>query len=114
MLSDPPPSPAGQPNELSPTELAARAGISPEEVERLVDFGILVPRGEGRPYRAADVLKVRVARACEAGGLPTEGMAEAIRAGLLSFAFVESWPFEPESSRSPQTHFELAEEVALP
>lgn len=38
----------------------------------------------------------------------------AIRAGLLSFAFVESWPFEPESSRSPQTHLELAEEAGLP
>lgn len=114
MASDASPSPASQPNELSPTELATRAGISPEEVERLVEFGILVRRGGGRPYRAADVLKVRVARACEVGGLPMEGMAEAIRAGLLSFAFVESWPFEAESSRSPQTHLELAEEAGLP
>src|SRR5262245_27607467 len=71
MVSDPPLSAAGQPNELSPTELAARAGISPEEVARLVDFGILVPRGEGRPYRAADVLKVRVARV--RGGRPADG-----------------------------------------
>ena len=104
--------PAGQ-EELSPTELAARAGVSPEEVERLVNFGILVPRGGGRPFRAADALKVRVARACETGGLPMEGMAEAIRAGLLSFAFVESWPFEHESSRRPQTQLELAEEAGL-
>jgi class 3 adenylate cyclase len=42
-----------------------------------------------------------------------EGMAEAVRAGLLSFAFVESWPFERWSSRRPQTHLELAEEVGL-
>jgi adenylate cyclase len=112
-MSDASPSPAGQPNELSPTELAARAGISPSEVERLTGCGILVPREGPRPFRAADVLKVRVARACEAGGLPMEGMAEAIRAGLLSFAFVESWPFEPESSRKPQTHLELAEEAGL-
>ena len=108
------PSPAGQPEELAPAELAARAGISPEEVERLVASGVLVPRDGTRPFRTADVLKVRVARACEAGGLPMEGMAEAIRAGLLSFAFVESWPFGPESSRRPQTHLELAEEARLP
>jgi class 3 adenylate cyclase len=105
--------PAGQPDELSPTELAARAGISPEEVERLVTCGILVRRDGSRPFRAIDALKIRVARACEEGGLPMEGMAEAVRAGLLSFAFVESWPFERWSSRRPQTHLELAEEVGL-
>lgn len=105
--------PAGQPDELSPAELAAKAGVSPEEVERLVTFGILVPRDGSRPFRAIDALKIRVARACEEGGLPMEGMAEAVRAGLLSFAFVESWPFERWSSRRPQTHLELAEEVGL-
>ena len=113
VLSGESPSSAGEPHELSPTELAARAGIPPSEVERLVRFGILVPRDGSRPFRAVDALKIRVARACEAGGLPMEGMAEAVRAGLLSFAFVESWPFEPQSSRRPQTHLELAEEAGL-
>jgi adenylate cyclase len=108
------PSPGEQPEELAPAELAARAGISPEELERLVAYGVLLPRDGTTPFRTADVLKVRVARACEAGGLPMAGMAEAIRAGLLSFAFVESWPFEPEGSRQPQTHLELAEEAGLP
>jgi adenylate cyclase len=105
--------PAGPPDELSPVELAARAGVSPEEVERLVTCGILVRRDGSQPFRAIDALKIRVAKGCEEGGLPMEGMAEAIRAGLLSFAFVESWPFEPWSSRRPQTHLELAEEVGL-
>jgi adenylate cyclase len=114
VVSGASPSPAGRPDELSPTELAARAGISPSEVERLVGFGILVPRDGSRPFRAVDALKIRVARACEEGGLPMEGMAEAVRAGLLSFAFVESWPFEPWGSRRPQTHLELAEEAGLP
>jgi hypothetical protein len=114
VWSDVTPSPAEQPDELASGELAVRAGVSPLEVERLIGCGILVPREGPRPFRAADVLKVRVARACEAGGLPMEGMAEAIRAGLLSFAFVESWPFELESSRMPQTHLELAEEAGLP
>ena len=104
-------SPAGQPGELSSEELAARAGIPSEEVERLVELGILVPREGSRPFRAVDALKIRVARGCEEGGLPLDGMAEAVRAGNLSFAFVESWPFEPWSSRGPQTHLELAEGV---
>jgi class 3 adenylate cyclase len=114
VIPDATSSPAGQPDELSPEELASRAGISAEEVERLVELGILVPRDGSRPFRAVDALKIRVARGCEEGGLPMEGMAEAVRAGNLSFAFVESWPFEPWSSRGPQTHLELAEEVGLP
>jgi adenylate cyclase len=101
--------------ELSGAELAARAGVGEEEIQRLVSHGVLVPRaGRVAPFRAVDVLKVRVARACEEGGLPMEGMAEAIRAGHLSFAFVESWPFERWATRGPQTHAELATEVGLP
>jgi adenylate cyclase len=114
VIPDTTSSPAGQPDELSTDELAARAGTPPEEVERLVELGILVPREGGRPFRAVDALKIRVARGCEEGGLPLEGMAEAVRAGNLSFAFVESWPFEPWSSRGPQTHLDLAGEVGLP
>jgi adenylate cyclase len=101
--------------ELSGAELAARAGVGEQEIQRLVTHGVLVPRaGRVAPFRAVDVLKIRVARACEEGGLPMEGMARAIRAGHLSFAFVESWPFERWATRGPQTHAELAAEVGLP
>jgi adenylate cyclase len=101
--------------ELSGAELAARAGVGEEEIQRLVTHGVLVPRqGPMAPFRAGDVLKIRVARACEEGGLPMEGIARAIRAGHLSFAFIESWPFERWAARGPRTHAELAEEVGLP
>jgi adenylate cyclase len=101
--------------ELSGAELAARAGVGDEEIQRLVTHGVLVPRrGRGAPFRAVDVLKIRVAQACEEGGLPMEGMAKAIGTGHLSFAFVESWPFERWAARGPATHAELAEEVGLP
>jgi hypothetical protein len=43
-----------------------------------------------------------------------EGIAKAIRAGHLSFAFIESWPFERWAARGPRTHAELATEVGLP
>jgi adenylate cyclase len=101
--------------ELSGAALAARAGVGEQEIQRLVSHGVLVPRqGRGAPFRAVDVLKIRVARACEEGGLPMEGMARAIREGHLSFAFVESWPFGPWAARGPRTHAELAAEVGLP
>ena len=107
---------AGAPSseELSGAELAARAGVEEREIQRLVAHGVLLPRaGRAAPFRAADLLKIRVARACEEGGLPMEGMARAIRDGHLSFAFLESWPFEHWAARGPQTHAELATEVGL-
>jgi adenylate cyclase len=108
---------AGAPSseKLSGAELAARAGVGEQEIQRLVTHGVLVPRqGHGTPFRAVDVLKIRVARAREEGGLPMEGMAKTIQAGRLSFTFVESWPFERWAARGPGTHAELATEVGLP
>src|SRR5512132_261495 len=109
------PATAPSSEELSGAELAARAGVGEQEIQRLVTHGVLVPRqGPGAPFRAVDLLKIRMARACEEGGLPMAGMTKAIRAGHLSFAFVESWPFEPWAARGPWTHAELATEVGLP
>ena len=100
--------------ELTRSALAARAGVSDDEVRRLIDHGVLVPRDADPPFRTADILKIRVARACEEGGLPMSAMAEAIRKGLLSFAFVDTWPFEREGEDLHQTHAELSAEVGLP
>ena len=100
---------------LSRSELAATAGVREDEIDRLVEAGILVERAtrEG-PFRGVDVLKIRVARACEEGGLPIQAMAAAVQEGRLSFAFLETWPFEAETARGPQTQADLAAEVGLP
>jgi len=74
---------------------------------------VVVPRDDDPPFRTADILKVRVARACEDGGLPMAGMTEAIRRGMLSFAFVDTWPFERDAGRERQTHSELAQELGI-
>ena len=73
---------------LSATELAELAGATKAEVERMVGLGILVARDRAGPFRATDVQKVRLAAACEQAGLPMAGIASAIRAGRLSFAFL--------------------------
>jgi adenylate cyclase len=98
---------------LTMSQLTARAGVPEAEIQRLIDHGVVVPRDEDPPFRTADILKVRVARACEDGGLPMAGMAEAIRKGLLSFAFVDVWPFEREGAGEHQTHGELAKETGV-
>src|SRR5919108_548846 len=81
-----------------------RAGVTEAEVERLVDFGVLVARDGVGPFLETDVQKVRLARACEQAGLPMEGIASAIRAGRLSFAFLEAAPFRRWAVRSARTY----------
>jgi hypothetical protein len=49
--------------------------------------------GPALPVLETDVRKVRLATACQQAGLPMDGIAAAIRAGRLSFAFLEAAPY---------------------
>jgi hypothetical protein len=84
--------------------LAELAGVTEAEVGRLVDLGVLEVRRGGGPFLEADVQKVRLATACERAGLPMVGIAAAIRAGRLSFAFLEAAPYRRWAARSGRTY----------
>jgi adenylate cyclase len=99
---------------LSTAELAELAGAPETEVDRMVGLGILVPRDRSRPFLATDVQKMRLAKACEQAGLPMEGIASAIRAGRLSFAFLEASPFRRWAVRSAQTYQAVSQETGMP
>jgi adenylate cyclase len=99
---------------LSASELAELAGATKAEVDRMVALGILVPRDRSRPFLATDVQKVRLARACEQAGLPMEGIASAIRAAGLSFAFLEASPFRRWAVRSRRTYRQVSQETGVP
>ena len=64
-------------NGLSASGLADLAGTTTVEVQRLVEFGILVPRDGAEPFLDTDVQKVRLAAGCEQAGLPMEGIGRA-------------------------------------
>ena len=99
---------------LSAAELAELAGVTPAEVERLAGLGILIAREGAGPFRASDARKVRLAMACEDAGLPLEGIGTAIRAGLLSFAFLEAAPFRRWAVRSARTYRQVSQETGVP
>src|SRR6266511_3829210 len=101
-------------NGLSAARLADLAGVTAAEVERLVDLGVLVARDGGEPFLEVDVPKVRLAAACERAGLPMEGIAAAIRAGRLSFAFLEAAPFRRWAVRSGRTYRQVSQETEIP
>jgi adenylate cyclase len=101
-------------NALSPSALADLAGVTAVEVQRLVELGILVAREGAGPFRESDVQKVRLAAACEQAGLPMEGIAAAVRAGRLSFAFLEAAPFRRWAVRSGRTYRQVSQETGVP
>ncbi len=101
-------------NGLSASGLADLAGTTPAEVERLVDLGILVARDGADPFLETDVQKVRLATACEQAGLPMDGIAAAIRAGRLSFAFLETQQYRRWAVRSARTYRQVSEETGVP
>jgi adenylate cyclase len=101
-------------NGLSAAGLADLAGVTEAEVARLVDLGILVARDGTGPFLETDVQKVRLAVACERAGLPMAGIAAAIRAGRLSFAFLEAPPFRRWAVRSARTYRQVSQQTGVP
>jgi adenylate cyclase len=99
---------------LSVSGLADLAGVTAAEVERLVELGILVARDGTGPFLEGDVPKVRLATACERAGLPLEGIGSAIRAGRLSFAFLEGAPFRRWAVRSGRTYRQVSQDTGIP
>jgi adenylate cyclase len=101
-------------NALSAAGLADLAGVTEAEVQRLVDLGVLVARDGAGPFLETDVQKVRLATACEQAGLPMAGIAAAIRAGRLSFAFLEAAPYRRWAVRSARTYRQVSQETGVP
>jgi adenylate cyclase len=99
---------------LSAAGLADLAGVTEAEVRRLVELGILAARDGTGPFLETDVQKVRLAAACEQAGLPMEGIASAVRAGRLSFAFLEAAPFRRWAVRSGRTYRQVSQDTGIP
>jgi class 3 adenylate cyclase len=101
-------------NGLSAAGLAGLAGVTEAEVQRLVDLGIFEARDGADPFLETDVQKVRLATACEQAGLPMAGIAAAIRAGRLSFAFLEAAPYRRWAVRSARTYRQVSQQTGIP
>ena len=59
-------------------EVAQRAGVDPDYVDRLVELGILTPAA-GDAFSLGDVRRARWVRSLERAGVPLEGLAAAVR-----------------------------------
>ena len=99
---------------LGAAELAELAEVTEAEVGRLVGLGVLVEREGPAPFRTTDMQKVRLALACERAGLPMDAIADLIRAGRLSFAFMEAAPYTRFAFPSTRTLRQVGEDTGIP
>jgi adenylate cyclase len=94
-------------------EVAQRAGVDHDYVDRLVDLGILTQR-EGDEFSPGDVLTARWVQSLERAGIPLEGMAAAVRDGALSFSFMDVAAFDRFPGLSEATFDQLSERTGIP
>jgi adenylate cyclase len=99
---------------LGAARLAELAEVTEDEIGRMVDLGVLVPREGPAPFRATDMQKVRLALACERAGLPMDAIAAVIRSGRLSFAFLEAAPYHRWAVPSSLTYRQVSHETGVP
>jgi adenylate cyclase len=93
-------------------DVARRAGVDPDYVDRLIELGILKP--EGDVLSPGDVLRARWVHGLDQAGVPLEGMAAAVRDGVLSFSFLDGAAFGRFAELSSTTFRELSERTGIP
>jgi class 3 adenylate cyclase len=94
-------------------EVARRAGVDPEYVDRLVELGILRP-GSRDAFSPGDVRRARWVRSFEEAGVPLEGMAAAVRDGALSFSYLDASAFDRFAGLSGTTFQQLSDKTGIP
>jgi adenylate cyclase len=83
-----------------------------ERLERLVELGILAPADTEEPFRSGDILRVRAVTALEGSGVQPEQIAAAMKAGELSFGYLD-YVLQPPPVMD-RTYSEVADNLAIP
>ena len=94
-------------------EVALRAGVDPEYVDRLVELGILTP-GSGDTFSPGDVRRARWVRSFEDAGVPLAGIAAAVRDGAISFSYLDASAFDRFAGLSGTTFQQLTDQTGIP
>jgi class 3 adenylate cyclase/DNA-binding transcriptional MerR regulator len=94
-------------------EVAQRAGVDPDYLDRLVELGILTPAAGGA-FSPGDALRARWVQSLERAGVPLEGLAAAIRDGALSFSFLDVAAYDRFAGLSATTFQQLSAQTGIP
>ncbi|MGH2793031.1 MAG: adenylate/guanylate cyclase domain-containing protein [Actinomycetota bacterium] len=74
---------------LTRDELIRRTGVDAERLDRMIALGLISPRETEPSFGGGDIHRVRLFDGLDRGGLPLEAVADAVRHGDLSFAFLD-------------------------
>jgi adenylate cyclase len=94
-------------------EVAQRAGVDPGYVDRLVELGILTP-ASAAAFSPGDALRARWLQSLERAGVPLEGLASAVRDGVLSFSFLDVGAYDRFAGLSTTTFQQLSAQTGIP
>ena len=94
-------------------EVAQRAGVDPDYLDRLVELGILTPAA-GDAFSPGDALRARWLQSLERAGVPLQGLAVAVRDGVLSFSFLEVAAYDQFAGLSGTTFQQLSAQTGIP
>jgi adenylate cyclase len=94
-------------------EVAERAGVSVDYVDRLVELRIVSPGEDNSPFSAGDVRRTRFVHGLEQGGVPLDVVGSAVQSGDLSFAFFDSSIWDRFGGLAAKTYRELSAETGL-
>jgi adenylate cyclase len=99
--------------DYSRQEAADRAGVSLEEMNQLIQLGIVTP-AEGDRFTSGGVRKAEISHSLAASGLTLEDLANAIAGGALSLDFVEQPSYERFTALSDLTFAQVSAKTGVP
>jgi adenylate cyclase len=94
-------------------EAAGRAGLTPDELDRLVGLGIVSPGADDR-FTPGDVRRMGMVHSLVAAGIPLDGLGAAMRSGKVSLDFLDAPAFERFSAYSGVTFAGFAQRSGVP
>jgi Adenylate cyclase regulatory domain len=92
-------------------DAAHRAGIAPEDLDRLVALGIVTREDR---FTDGDVRKAQLARSLEVAGIPLDAVGSALMRGALSVDFLDTPAYERLGATSLETFREAHERTGIP
>jgi adenylate cyclase len=99
--------------EFTREQVAQKAGVPVEFVDRLVELDIVSPDATAAPFSRADMRRARFVHGLEQGGVPLEAVGSAVRVGALSFAFFDASYWDRFGGLAATTYRELSRESGL-
>jgi len=94
------------------TDAAARAGVEPAYLDRLLELGVLAVDSEGR-FTTGDLRRLALIKMLEEAGLPLDGIGAAIRDGKLALDFMDASSYDRFSTLTDTTFAQLSAETGV-